>query len=158
MSPEECADIPWFTQVGSSCVLISLLNAALYHKMDAPRPGTPEFEELTDLIGSRYGAALEPDKAMEKLGLTAGLVDFHPDNFTEKLPVELSVSTEEWGFHSVLAIAVEWRGDDGACVLIANLKKEEPLSWIPFSDLGNLLTFGLRIGGHVAASIQPRNS
>ena len=141
-------------QEGSACALISLLNAAIYHNLPAPRPGTDEFEELVDLVGARHGGAICSEKALKPLGLTSSVVDLHPYNLQDGLPVAFSVHTPEWGFHSTLAVDVCCL-DDGYYLTLVNLRASELVSSVKFRDFGNILTLGRLVGDQLAASIQP---
>ena len=147
----------WIGQDGSACALISLLNAAIYHDLPAPRPGTDEYEELIDLVGARHGGATQPKLALEPLGLTSSTIDLHPYNLADGLPVDFSVHTSEWGFHSVLVVAVNWL-DDGCYLDVVNLKSQELVSSVNFKEFGSILTLGQLVGSHLAASIQPVSS
>ncbi len=164
-SPVSTSDFlskPWIGQVDELCNLISLLNAAIAHNLPAPRPETPGFEELR---------SVRIATAMEMLGLEAVAVDLHPDNLTDGLPVQLTLSTPDFGLHSVLVVGVEWVDvehiisdppyahftmpvESGCYLHIINLRKCELVSRVRFGDMGHMLPLGLRIGNHMAASIQ----
>jgi len=144
----------WIGQVDEACALISLLNAGIYHGLSVPRPGTDEFDELMDLVGAVAGPAIRPELVLDRLGLTSSVVDLNPANLLAGLPIELSVRTEEFGFHSTLIVGMEPK--KGGCHLtMVNLSSDCLVSSVPFKELGTLLSFGYSVGSHLAASIQP---
>ncbi len=69
VSPTDSKYIIQKPGVDSCCMLYALCNAARYFGKDSPAPGSQEWEELVDLIGCRYGAAIHVKKTAEALGL-----------------------------------------------------------------------------------------
>lgn len=54
---------------GACCVLVALCNARIFLGEDAPRPGTEEFRELSQVFRGIYGSALDWTGITKSLGL-----------------------------------------------------------------------------------------
>lgn len=119
-----------------SCQLLTALNArSLLTGQTEVVPNSKEFETLVDLVHCRYGAALRIDKAYYYLRLA---VQKGPNNnrwvyyrIQEGRPVELSIWTPDFGYHSVLVIDIT---KDGSAIVI-NFKEGERISLVNWQDL-----------------------
>jgi len=91
----------------SECQLITALNAyycltgKVYCKQDSR-----EYEDLVDLVGARHGAAICVEKAYKILGIEIVWQGIDLSDFGDSipLPVEYSVWSNGYGFHSTLIV------------------------------------------------------
>ena len=119
-----------------SCQLLTAINARAFltGSIDV-WPGTSEFETLVDLTCCRHGSALRINKANYYLRLATQMGP--NDNrwvyyrIQEGRPVELSVFTEDFGYHSVLVIGTTREG----MLDIVNIKKGEMVSKVHWNEL-----------------------
>lgn len=89
----------------SECQLITALNAYYYLTGKCIRQKSKRYEKLVDLVGARYGSAINIEKVWNKLGLRVikegnSLFDFKPTD----LPLEYSIWHKKYGFHSTLIV------------------------------------------------------
>ena len=150
MNIKQARKFNWITQQYACCEPIAILNAALYHGIEVPRPGSREFEEIVDLTGCRHGSALATHKLVERLGLEERAVDLHPRNAEAALPIAFYVWTQEMGYHAVLIVSI---GKDFNTAVV-NLTRKRPVSIMKYVNLLRLLP-GVNVGEYAAASIQP---
>jgi hypothetical protein len=126
----------------SECQLITALNA--YYYLTGKQycvQDSQTYEDLVDLVSARIGAAIRIEKVWNLLGLEvawegSGLYGFG-NNLP--LPIEYSVQTKDYGFHSTLIVDHVKKCD---CYRITNFKWETSLGgWIFGEDLYKFESF-----------------
>lgn len=95
------------SQKYSECQLVSVLNARMCLTGEYLSPDSKLYEDLVDVTGARYGAAISICYALSlfNMGLKGGPATYR---WIEKnLPVEVSVSHEKVGLHCVCIVGAK---------------------------------------------------
>lgn len=89
----------------SCCQLVTAINASIF--FGGSSPSDAEFERLVDLVGCRYGSAIQVERAYPALGISYDDIEGGLDGAITPLPGEIGINDKEYGNHSVLVIGVE---------------------------------------------------
>ena len=133
-------------QLYSECQLVTALNAYIFYGGEPIKIGSPEYERLVDFCGTRYGSAISIENNVYKyLGLNK--LEFCPFSCSALkailnlgIPVELSIHSKHYGFHSVLVISHngDTVSDKDSSFEVLNASKHG--RWIKWTVLSKLTT------------------
>lgn len=97
------------------CQLVSAINASIFLGLGSVQQYSNEYERLVDLVGARYGSAIEVKKAHEYLGLGCRPLERKEISFQrvkqlleDGHPIELGIHHKKIGNHSVLLVSSTW--------------------------------------------------
>ena len=113
----------------AACQLITAINARIY--LGGKDVSDEQFETLVDLVKCRYGGAIEIKKSYPILGLEYEDGLCRLPWIEANLPIDLTVHSPRFGFHSVLVTEVFYYNNgylDIPCLRLLN-SDEETLEW-----------------------------
>lgn len=115
------------------CRLVSLWNAARYFGIEAPEPGSKQYEDACEKACCVIGACIDISEEEERLGLRRVRGKRRLHWIRRNLPVELGIRHPRRGFHSVLIIKVK-RGR----VLLTNYA-ESRVFWLKWDTVNRMI-------------------
>lgn len=136
------------TQKYSECQLVAIINAASYLGEPAVDPDSEEYERLVDLVGARYGSAINTSHAVKYLRLVEQNISPVTLNgvrmkVMEGHPVAIVIWNRVVGFHAVLLTDGTARG-----VRAWNMRRKgfpyDRVSWKRLGELMGVVSFNCR--------------
>ena len=125
------------------CQLVTVINALTYLNNKHIDPESDEYERLVDLVGARYGSAIQIGKAMEYLGIGYDFIPKHFNSVKKSLrnnrPVGIGIWCLGYGFHSCIIIDVK-----GDRVKVPNFTKKTNRGWIAWGQIKPYIDKGMR--------------
>lgn len=120
----------------SACQLIAAINARIF--FGGGDISESLFESLVDIVRCRYGGALQVRKAYNILGLEIEDGPIRVTWIERNLPVELTIHSPHYGFHSVLVEKISYTAGL-ASVPVFHLINNDPDDKVTWVDLHNMI-------------------